>query len=300
MRKRREIRDDAGGRIAIELVEQPAQRRVGSDLLLGHAAEAGEDGVVAGIEDGHSVAPRHQLLDEGARQPRLTRHRVPVDQDVDAAGRDGHWPEVSTAQQGGCGGGTRSVVRLDNTRNVRLEISPGTASYHPVAAPGRNPGASGFEGGLSASSLIYCPDCHNTDSPRGLPRGAHGSRLAPILDRGYQLEDPSPESADAYALCYKCHRRAALLANQAGRFPHAAHLLSAQAPCAACHDAHGSGRNPHLVNFMLRDTTGKPVVGPSLNQGRLEYLTPRPGGGSGSGQCFLQCHGQNHEPFSYG
>ena len=67
-----------------------------------------------------------------------------------------------------------------------------------------------------------------------------------------------------------------------------------------CHDAHGSRLNPHLINFLLRDPSGKRVVGPSANQRRLQYETPRPGGPPGSGQCFLECHGMNHEPFGYG
>jgi predicted CXXCH cytochrome family protein len=195
---------------------------------------------------------------------------------------------------------SRRAVRQDNTRNVRLEFSLGNASYHPVPAAGRNPTASGFEGGLSAGSLIYCTDCHNTDGPQGRPRGPHGSRFEPILERNFRLNDPSPESADSYALCYKCHSRTALLANQAGKFPHQAHLVRAQASCGVCHDAHGSRRNQHLINFLLRDPSGKAVVRPSPTTGRLEYETPRPGGGPGSGRCFLECHGLNHAPFQYG
>jgi predicted CXXCH cytochrome family protein len=194
----------------------------------------------------------------------------------------------------------RRVVRQDNTRNVRLEFSPGNASFHPVPGSGRNPTVSDLAGGLGPGSVIYCTDCHNTDGPRGLPRGPHGSRFEPILERNFRLDDPSAESPDSYALCYKCHNRTFFLSNQAGRFPHASHVVNAQAPCGACHDAHGSRFNPHLINFMLRDPTGKTVVSPSATQRLLQYQTPRPGGGPGSGQCFLQCHGMNHEPFQYG
>jgi predicted CXXCH cytochrome family protein len=195
---------------------------------------------------------------------------------------------------------SRRAVRLDNTRNVRLEFNPGNASFHPVAATGRNPTLSFFEGGLSAGSLIYCTDCHNTDGPGGLPRGPHGSRFEPILERNFRLTDPSPESPDAYALCYKCHNRTALLSDQIGLFRHQKHIGKVQASCGFCHDAHGSRLNPHLINFLLRDPTGKPVVQPSAVQKLIRYETPRPGGGPGSGRCFLMCHGVNHEPFQYG
>lgn len=192
---------------------------------------------------------------------------------------------------------TRGMVRQDNVRNVRLELDPGNASFHPVAARGRNPGASGFQAGYTAASRVTCSDCHSDDAVGAdRPRGPHGSTFAPILERQFRTNDPSPEAPDAYALCYKCHNRAALLGNQAGKFPHQAHLVRAQASCAVCHDAHGSRRNPHLINFMLRDPSGRTVVQPSQNQGRLEYET----NGSGSGRCFLLCHGMNHEPFSYG
>jgi predicted CXXCH cytochrome family protein len=195
---------------------------------------------------------------------------------------------------------THRAVRVDNTRNVRLEFSLGNASFHPVPAAGRNPTASIFDGGFSAGSLIYCTDCHNTDGPRGLPRGPHGSRFEPILERNFRLTEPTSESPDSYALCYKCHSRTVLLSSQPGKFPHDKHLINAKASCGFCHDAHGSRLNPHLINFMLRDPNGTAVVTPTAVQKLIRYDTPRPGGGPGSGQCFVQCHGVNHEPFQYG
>jgi predicted CXXCH cytochrome family protein len=190
------------------------------------------------------------------------------------------------------------VVRQDATRNIRLRVAPANASYHPVAAVGKNAGAGGFAPGWSSSRLVSCTDCHGSDewTPTGSrPRGPHGSRYAPILERNYEVNDPGVESPQAYALCYKCHDRDALLADRAHAFPHARHVVNGQAPCAACHDAHGSRRAPRLLDFMLRDRTGRTVVSPSLGQHRLEYLPLGPG----RGQCFLSCHGKNHEPASY-
>ena len=193
---------------------------------------------------------------------------------------------------------TIGIVRRDNARNVRLEINPSNPSYHPVAAVGRNTTMGGFEPGFSTASIIYCTDCHNNDewTPAGTkPRGPHGSRYLPILEREYQANDPSSESFQTYALCYKCHNRDFLVNDRARTFLHKKHVVDKQAPCAACHDAHGSRQNIRLINFMLRDRTGKTVVSPSRNQARLEYVSL----GLGRGQCYLLCHGKNHEPETY-
>jgi hypothetical protein len=127
------------------------------------------------------------------------------------------------------------------------------------------------------------------------PAGPHGSRFELILERQYQTSDPTVESAQNHDLCYQCHNRSFLTSDQAGTFPHNRHLATVQAPCAACHDAHGSRQNAHLIDFMLRDRSGRTVVSPSQAQGRLEYMSLGPG----HGQCYLQCHGVNHEPRSY-
>lgn len=193
---------------------------------------------------------------------------------------------------------TPSMVRFDNVRNVRLEISPSNPSYHPVAAVGKYPGIQDLDpsSGYSSSSLIYCTDCHNNDQwvTGGLsPKGPHGSQYEPILEREFQQNDPSVESYQSYALCYKCHSRSVLLSGQI-RFPHDKHLLNAQASCAACHDAHGSRQNIRLINFMLRDTTGKVVVSPN-QKGVIQFVPTDPG----RGYCSLSCHGQEHDQRGY-
>jgi predicted CXXCH cytochrome family protein len=190
------------------------------------------------------------------------------------------------------------LVRQDNTRNVRVEISPSNPSFHPIAATGKNTTMGGFETGYTPASFIYCTDCHNNDeSPRSrsAPRGPHGSRFRPILEREYDTDDPSPESFQTYALCYKCHNRSFLLTESAGPFPHRKHVVEQEAPCAVCHDAHGSRKNTALINFMLRDRTGKTVVKRSQTERRLEYVSR----GRGRGECYLECHGANHEPTAY-
>lgn len=192
---------------------------------------------------------------------------------------------------------TPGIVRQDSTRNIRLKIDPANPSYHPIAATGTNTTMDGFQAGYDTSTIIDCISCHNNDdwTPTGTsPRGPHGSRNQPILERQYQANDPTTESLTTYAMCYKCHNRDYLITDRANTFKHEKHVTGADAPCAACHDAHGSRQNPHLINFMLRDRTNKTVVSPN-SQGRLQYISL----GTGRGQCYLQCHGKDHNPESY-
>ncbi len=192
---------------------------------------------------------------------------------------------------------TLGITRQDSTRNIRLKIDPVNPSYHPIAAPGKNPTILGLMPGYTASSIITCTSCHNNDDwTQGgtSPRGPHGSRYEPILEQQYLTNDPTSESMTSYAMCYKCHNRDFLINDRANTFFHQLHLREQHSPCAACHDPHGSRQNLRLINFMLRDRTGKTVVSPN-SQGRLEYISLGPG----RGQCYLQCHGKNHSPETY-
>ena len=187
---------------------------------------------------------------------------------------------------------TAGIQRQDNVRNARLQFDPSNLSYHPVSAMGRNPTIQNLEPGYTASSRIGCTSCHNNDewtSGGTSPAGPHGSTYQPILEREYRTEETVVESPQNFALCYKCHTRAALTVDTPGKFPHARHL-NKQTSCAACHDPHGSRQNSRLINFMLRDRNGIVVVSPSTAQRRIEY---------NNGQCYLLCHGVNHEPSTF-
>ena len=190
------------------------------------------------------------------------------------------------------------IVRVEPTRIVSTKIDPSNRSFHPIAAVGRNSTIAGLRTPYTAASMIGCTDCHNNDewsSATGqAPKGPHASRFAPILARNYLTADRTPESPANYDLCYSCHDRGALLTDGPGRFPHYRHVVTSQAPCAACHDAHGSRQNAHLVNFMVRDANGAQVVTPAP-AGRVEYASTGPGRGT----CYLTCHGKAHSPSSY-
>jgi len=196
---------------------------------------------------------------------------------------------------------TRSFARVEATRIVSTKIDPSNQSFHPIVTTGRNPRIQGLIAGYSATSIIGCTDCHNNSewqtATANIPRGPHGSRYSPILERYYQTTDMTIESSSNYALCYKCHDRNTLLRNPAGGFPHATHVVNAHAPCAACHDAHGSRQNQHLINFMTLDVNGATVVQASTTAGKLQYVPAAAGQG---GTCYLLCHGSDHNPKTYG
>lgn len=192
---------------------------------------------------------------------------------------------------------TGRVVRQDSTRNIRTRISPSNGSFHPIADKAKAAVQGSLEPGYSTTSILYCTDCHNNEqwTPGGTsPRGPHGSSNSPLLARNYTTADRTAESAQAYALCYKCHTRASYISKGSGTFLHQKHVVSVRTPCAVCHDAHGSRNNPRLIDFMLRDRTGQTVVSPSRS-GRLEFVRTS----AGHGRCYLTCHTENHEGLPY-
>lgn len=184
------------------------------------------------------------------------------------------------------------VPRKLANNNVRLQFSPSAVSLHPVGTPGRESMVPSLKPGWTVASTMRCGDCHGSDT--GTPAGVHGSSNPGLLSARYETRDYSTESAGTYALCYKCHDRGNILDNRS--FPgHRQHIVDAQAPCAACHDAHGipagqgrAANNAHLINFA---TT---MVFPDGVTGRLEYRQS-----GGTGECFLSCHGVNHSGTQY-
>ena len=186
--------------------------------------------------------------------------------------------------------GTPLINRAASQNNTRLEFSPGSASYHPVAAAGHNGNVPSLRSPYRTSSRIYCTDCHNNNAGPGAggtgPRGPHGSQYAPLLERQLILADNTAESEAAYALCYKCHNRSSVLGDES--FPlHRLHVVDQQAACSTCHDPHASADNTNLINFNRKYV--------SAYEGRLEFVD----GGDRRGTCTLVCHGQVHDESAY-
>jgi predicted CXXCH cytochrome family protein len=187
--------------------------------------------------------------------------------------------------------GPATVTRQFIQTNTRLQFSTANQSFHPLETPGRNDNVPSLIAPWLTKSQVACTDCHNSDqSPNAGGSGAngpHGSIYAPLLERNFTTLDFQPESPQAYALCYKCHSRDSILANQSFKF-HSTHVMNDHTACTTCHDSHGVANAPHLINF---NTT---YVTPSSN-GRLEYVST----GMLHGNCSLTCHGKDHPATPY-
>jgi len=182
--------------------------------------------------------------------------------------------------------------------NVRLEFDLTNPSFHPVEGQGQNGDVPSLINPWSESSIMYCSDCHASDNSTAA--GPHGSINPHIMKYNYETADNTPESFQAYELCYQCHDRNSIVNNENNEFTkdvHKKHIVDADTPCNACHDPHGisnsqgnTTNNTHLINFDLS------IVNPSAGAfSRLEFIDD----GSFAGKCYLQCHGKNHNPRSY-
>ncbi len=212
-----------------------------------------------------------------------------------------HGDSANRGQGAQSAGGVR---RASGDTNLRRVFSTSSPSFHPVIAPGRNPDVPSLKAPYSPGSMIYCSDCHSSDTGPGAggpgARGPHGSIHPHLLERAYAVADLTVESPSSYALCYKCHDRDVLYSDQLDAFAaktgprslHQVHVVDRTTPCSACHSAHGvsqqTGRpseNAHLVDFDLS------IVQPGAG-GQPRYESK----GLRTGSCNLTCHGTAHPP----
>lgn len=200
----------------------------------------------------------------------------------------------------GNGPGRRAMPtpRVHDQSNVRLQFDTGNPSFHPVAGPGTNTDVPSLIAPLAENSTIKCSSCHSSDADSKLggpgPNGPHGSIYSSLLIRNYQAGDLTPESPTAYALCYSCHDRSSILADESFS-EHRLHVVDNSAPCGACHDPHGisltqgnSDSNTHLINF-----DSSIVLPNAADELRFEDR------GSRAGACYLACHDSEHDGFFY-
>lgn len=192
-----------------------------------------------------------------------------------------------------------AIRRQVSSSNLRNKFSLSSPSYHPVEGQGQNLDVPSLISPLNSSSVIYCKDCHGNSDPgadTAGTQGPHGSDYEFILVRDYKTGEYQQESQDAYALCYGCHSRDSILADESFAF-HFKHVVEEEAPCSICHDAHGIDvskggtpeNNAHLINFNTD------YVEPDTVTNLLEYRTTAPG----AGECSLRCHQEDHSAREY-
>lgn len=188
--------------------------------------------------------------------------------------------------------------------NKRAQFATTNPSFHPVEGEGRNQAVVSLlkpykEKRVSQSdiSIIECTDCHSSDDPAA-PRGPHGSSYQHILKANYSERDLEPESQFAYALCYSCHDRNSILGDESFKF-HSLHIKGRAGgttlnrggtSCYTCHTSHGSTENRYLIRFNSETVSPNSV-------GLLRFKER--GAGAFRGECYLTCHGVDHNPKSY-
>jgi len=184
--------------------------------------------------------------------------------------------------------------------NKRIEFLLTNPSFHPVEGEGRNLSVISLvrpyrEKKIDSAdiSTILCSDCHGNDDAKG-PKGVHGSRNQYILVDNYNTADNIFESPQAFALCYRCHSRASILGNESFRY-HSLHIQGSSiqklgTSCFTCHNSHGSTEYKYLIKF-------NPLVVSPNSKGLLKYVEK--GSAKFSGECYLKCHGVDHDPKSY-
>ena len=191
----------------------------------------------------------------------------------------------------GVPGNPATITRQNPQTNTRIQFAGSNQSFHPVTAARNNPNVPSLKPTLTATTIIYCTDCHNSDSGPGAggsgPKGPHGSRFSPLLERNMTFTDNMGETPDAYALCYKCHDRDSIL-NDKSFQSHNKHVVTCQTACSTCHDSHGVPAAGGLINFNTF------YVKPSTANGRLEYIR----GANFAATCSLICHGKDHDALS--
>lgn len=188
-------------------------------------------------------------------------------------------------------GKTSAITRKSHASSLRLQFSPGNASYHPVVTSGRNPDVPSLLNAYTTASIIKCTDCHNNDQGPSAggqgPGGPHGSIYKPLLERKLVTADFREESPSAYALCYKCHNRNSILDNES--FPeHRRHIVDEKTACTTCHDSHGVSGSPALINFNKEYVSAGSAGLVFQHTGRFQ------------GSCSLTCHGTTHTEQTYG
>jgi predicted CXXCH cytochrome family protein len=162
-----------------------------------------------------------------------------------------------------------SSTALAGRPDAAAQFDPANASLHSVeGASGSDVPAATFVAPVlpgdptwTAATILQCTDCHGDSGKTGAQaRELHESPSAPILNTPYLGTNP----ASGAVLCYVCHRYTVYAEGSADalvgmsffqeaapdRRLHAYHVAGVGGhglSCSACHVAHGSTTNAHLL-----------------------------------------------------
>ncbi len=218
-----------------------------------------------------------------------------------------------------------------------IELDPGTASYHPIEAPGKNittamanslGGTSPFkQWNFTTGSTVRCVNCHGdprtynatTPPPADSDLAPHTSQFRGILLQNYRdrlLKSPTEGYAAAdFALCYVCHAEAPFrngsATNTAFR-EHDLHVsgIAGEGPGGTSIDTAGQGGGNALCaecHFRTHGVAQAYNQGDRANPGLVNFApNVQPLNGvlrftktATGGSCTLICHGMRHENESY-
>ncbi|HSF82078.1 MAG TPA: hypothetical protein VLA49_12630 [Anaerolineales bacterium] len=194
-----------------------------------------------------------------------------------------------------------AATQIQDSRDLAREFNPDNASFHPIAAQGRNQSipAARFVNGWSQASLTYCSDCHNNPNAATQGLGPHGSPLLHILNGSANYTTVDGRQPANGELCFSCHSYGTYVTTSSttstnfrkgGDNLHSKHAKE-DTPCYTCHDSHSS-EQLHLINF---DVSAMTILNGRDSQ-TAWYETTSGNGGSG---CFLACHNKDHNPLTY-
>lgn len=184
------------------------------------------------------------------------------------------------------------IPREIEQNNVRLEFDTGNPSYHPVEGAGASDDVPSLINNLTTASVIYCTDCHASNGTNA-PDGPHGSTYVPILKYNNTTADYTTESETAYALCYSCHSRANILSDVTFS-EHYSHVVTQEAPCSTCHDAHGISSTQGTVDENAR------LMNCNTDIVRVRWgVRSWTSTGYREGYCWVNCHGSIHNQRTY-
>lgn len=197
------------------------------------------------------------------------------------------------------------ISQVQEYRDVGQAFNPNNPSYHSVVATGKSSAPAGsFVAPWTATSTMYCSDCHSSSDGAFAAAGPHGSDYQHVLERKQSLQENTANAGRGTAateLCFKCHSYAVYVTTSSTSNTqfrngtdnlHSVHAVDKvpEVTCYTCHDAHGTD-SKHLLNFNSAVVT---YSGGDNSMTAWHETTT----GGGGGYCNVTCHGGTHDSSS--